>query len=89
MGLEKGREEGVQIGLERGREEGVQIGLEKGREEGIQLGLEKGVLVGKVHLLQQLLSEEPTPAEELLERPLEELNSLISQLQERLRSRGQ
>jgi predicted transposase/invertase (TIGR01784 family) len=90
--IESARREGLEIGLERGREEGVQIGLEKGREEGVQIGLEKGreegALVGKVHLLQQLLGEPPTPAEELLQHSLEELNSLISQLQERLRHRG-
>jgi len=88
-GIEKGREEGVQIGLEKGREEGreegVRIGLAKGREE----GREEGVLVGKIQVLQQLLGEQQTPAEELLQRPLDELNSLLSQLQERLRRRGQ
>jgi len=92
-GIEKGREEGVQIGLEKGREEGVQIGLAKGREEGRregrEEGREEGVLVGKIQVLQQLLGEAQTPAEELLKRPLDELNSLLSQLQERLRRRGQ
>jgi flagellar biosynthesis/type III secretory pathway protein FliH len=93
----EGREEGVQIGLKRGREEGVQIGLERGREEGVQIGLERGreegreegVLIGKIHVLQQLLGEPPTPVEELLRLPTDELNSLVSQLQERLRRRGE
>jgi len=79
-GLEKGREEGVQIGLEKGREEGVQIGLEKGREQ--------GALIGKIQLLEQLLGQAPTPTERLAERSLEELQSLLAELQERLRSRG-
>jgi predicted transposase/invertase (TIGR01784 family) len=104
-GREEGREEGVQIGLEKGREEGVQIGLEKGREEGrregreegVQIGLEKGlekgreegVLIGKIQLLEQLLGQQQTPDEELLGRSLEELKSLLSRLQERLRHRGE
>jgi len=84
-GLEKGREEGVQIGLEKGREEGVQIGLQKGREE----GREEGLLIGKIQLLEQLLGQPQTPAERLLGRPLDELEALVAQLQERLRSRGE
>ena len=54
--------------------------MEKGREQ--------GALIGKIQLLEQLLEERPTLAEDLLERSLEELNSLVSRLQERLRRRG-
>ena len=75
----------VQIGLEKGREEGVQIGLTKGREE----GREEGLVIGKIQLLEQLLGESPTPTHRLSQRSLDELNLLLAQLQERLRSRGE
>ena len=83
-GVEKGREEGRQ----EGREEGVQIGLEKGREEGREVGREEGVLIGKVQLLEQLLGQVATPTERLAGRSVEELNSLLAELQGRLRHRG-
>lgn len=74
--IESARREGV----EKGREEGVQIGLEKGREV--------GVLVGKIQLLEQLLGQVPTPTERLAGRSVEELDSLLAELQGRLRHRG-
>ena len=74
--IESARREGV----EKGREEGVRIGLEKGREV--------GVLVGKIQLLEQLLGQVATPTERLAGRSVEELNSLLAELQGRLRHRG-
>ncbi len=79
--IESARREGVEIGLQKGE----QIGLQKGREEGRL----QGVLIGKIQLLEQLLGEPPTPAEELLHRSLQELNALLARLQERLRGRGE
>jgi len=77
--------QGIEIGREEGREEGRQ----EGREEGIEAGREEGVLIGKIQLLQQLLGETPTATDLLSQRSREELNSLLAQLQERLRTRGQ
>ena len=59
-------------------------GLEAGREVGCEMGL----LAGKIQLIQQLLDEESSSTESLLSRSTEELSSMLSDLQERLRSRG-
>ena len=74
--MQEGREEGLQ----EGREEG----LEKGREEGREEGLEKGVLIGQIHMTQNLLKQERTPEEELIRKRKEELQSLLQQLQSQL-----
>ncbi|NOX54872.1 MAG: hypothetical protein GXP27_10630 [Planctomycetes bacterium] len=79
--VRRARRVGIEIGIEIGRAEGVQIGLEKGQE--------RGVVIGKIQMLEQLLGEPPTPTERLSRRSLDELNSLLAQLQERLRSRGE
>ena len=63
------------------RDEGIKIGTEQ--------GLERGSLTGKIQLLQQLLNQEPASTASLLERSLEELAALLSDLQQQLRSRGQ
>lgn len=67
-----------------------QWAMDGAREE----GREEGALAGKVQLLQQLLvlqqllGEEPSPMEALLEQPRDELVDLVAQLQERLRTRN-
>jgi predicted transposase/invertase (TIGR01784 family) len=60
---------------------------EQGREQGREEGLERGALIGKIQLLQQLLSEGPSTAADLRQQTLDELNSLLTDLQQRLRSR--
>jgi predicted transposase/invertase (TIGR01784 family) len=69
--------------LESAREQG----REQGREEGRQEGLEKGALMGKIQFLQQLLSEGPSAAADLRQQSLDELNALLTDLQQRLRGR--
>ena len=66
------------------REEGLAEGMEKGRQEGAA----QGTLAGKVQLLQELLGDPVVRASELLRRTSDELSELLSELQERLRSRG-
>ena len=58
------------------------------KEEGREEGREEGLLAGKIQLIQQLLGEESISTESLLNRSTEELSSMLSDLQERLRSRG-
>ena len=67
--------------LEGARLEGLEEGLEKGREE--------GVLVGKIQVLRQLLDEEAGSEDDLRNRSVEELSSLLDELQQRLRTRGE
>ena len=55
-----------------------------GREE----GREEGVVAGKIQLLLQLLGEDASSTGSLLQRPMKELSSMLSDLQQRLRSRG-
>ena len=52
-----------------------------------QEGRDEGSLAGKIQLLQQLLGEESSSTESLLERPMDELSTLLAVLQQRLRSR--
>jgi predicted transposase/invertase (TIGR01784 family) len=72
---------------EQGREEGREEGHEQGREQGREEGLERGALIGKIQLLQQLLGDGPSAAADLRQQPLDELNSLLTDLQQRLRGR--
>jgi flagellar biosynthesis/type III secretory pathway protein FliH len=72
-----------QWGLDSAREEGRQ----EGRQEAWQEGLEKGELVGKIQILQQHLGEEPSSTASLRERTISELSNMLSDLQQRLRSR--
>jgi len=65
-----------------------QEGLEAGREEGLEVGCEVGLLAGKIQVIQQLLGEDSSSTESLLSRSTEELLTMLSDLQERLRSRG-
>jgi len=62
-------------------------GREEGREEGEEKGIEKGLIAGKIQLLQQLLGDEELSTAALTARPLSELASLQTELQERLRNR--
>ena len=84
---EEGREAGRQEGREAGRQEGREAGRQEGREEGREEGLEIGSLAGKIQLLQQLLGEESSPTESLLEYSTGELSAFLVDLQQRLRSR--
>ncbi len=77
-----------QWAIESARREGLETGLEKGREEGIEKGREEGVLIGKIQVLEQLLDEPPTPTAHLSQRSVAELDTLLAQLQQRLRDRG-
>jgi len=80
--------EGARLeGLEKGREEGLEKGHEEGLEEGLEKGLEKGVLVGKIQLLRQLLDEDAGSEKSLQRCSIEELAAMLSELQQRLRSR--
>jgi flagellar biosynthesis/type III secretory pathway protein FliH len=62
--------------------------IEGARQEGLEAGREVGLLAGKIQLIQQLLDEKSSSTESLLNRSTEELSSTLSDLQERLRSRG-
>ena len=64
-----------------------QWGLDSAREEGRQEGRQEGSLAGKIQLLQQLLGEESSSTESLLDFPMDELSRLLADLQQRLRSR--
>ena len=61
---------------------------EQGRNEGIEQGIEQGAVIGKIQLLQQLLNAPEQPAKELGTLDQNVLVNLLSELQERLRSRN-
>ena len=65
-----------------------QWAIQGAREEGREEGLERGAVVGRIQLLQQLLGEEESSLEDLRELPTKELATKLTDLQQRLRSRG-
>ena len=62
-------------------------GLEEGLERGLKRGLERGELRGKIHMLQEILGDPPTENEDLDRQTLDELSTILAQLQDRLRNR--
>lgn len=66
----------------------IQGAREEGRERGREEGREEGSLAGKIQLLQQLLGEGETSIADLLQRDNSALLTMLSELQEHLRSRG-
>ena len=73
---EQGFEQGQQVGHEKGRE--------VGRQEGCEEGLARGALIGKIQILQQLLCDDPSSDADLRQQSLDELNSRLTDLQQRL-----
>jgi predicted transposase YdaD len=61
-------------------EQGLEQGLEKGRAE----GREEGLLMGRIRTLQEVLRQPVTPQQTLATLPLQQLQSLATQLQELL-----
>ena len=57
--------------------------LDGAREQGREEGLERGTLIGKIQLLHQLLGEDPSADADLRQQTLDELNSLLTDLQRR------
>ena len=58
------------------------------RHEGREEGREEGLLIGKIQLLQQLLGEQPSIFDDLLQSGSDALAAMLSQLQHRLNSRS-
>ena len=65
-----------------------QEGFEEGWKIGLQEGREAVSLAGKIQLLQQLLDEDSSSTESLLQHSNEELSSMLTDLQQRFPSRG-
>lgn len=86
--MEGAKKEGWKEGHQQGLEEGRTEGREEGRTEGREEGREEGAIVGKMQLIQQLLGEEVSSADRLLENSLDDLSKQLAALQERLRSRS-
>ena len=80
---------GLEQGLEQGRAEGIEQCIEQGRVEGQQEGLKMGVDLGKllcqINSFQNLLGLVTSSDQELMNKDLEELKSLGSDLENQLR----
>ena len=59
----------------------IQIGKSQGLQEGREEGREEGIIIGQIHMTQNLLKQEMTPQEEFIRKSKEELQSLLQQLQ--------
>ena len=62
----------------------IQIGKSQGLQEGREEGREEGIIIGQIHMTQNLLKQEMTPREELIRKSKEELQRLLQQLQSQL-----
>ncbi len=58
------------------------------REEGRQEGREEGRAIGRIQLLQDLLGDPVTSEESLRTTPIEQLVSMVEELQSKLRQRN-
>lgn len=65
----------------------LEYALTEGRQQGIQEGRQQGLLMGRITLLQQLLGAPQSTPDELSRHSETELNELIEQLQQQLRTR--
>jgi len=65
----------------------AEAAVDDAREEGREQGKQLGILAGKIQLLQELLDEEVSSENDLLQRSSDELSNMIVELQQRLRNR--
>ncbi len=77
-------QEFVEEGIQKGLQEGLQIGEQKGRQEGRQEGMQKGELIGKIQLIQQILKQTVSTRDELLEKTIPELQSMLDNLEKKM-----
>jgi hypothetical protein len=73
-----------QKGIEQGMKKGLEQGIQQGIQQGTQQGIEKGEVIGQIRHCQKILKITQTPPSELAARPLEELSSLLTELEARL-----
>jgi predicted transposase/invertase (TIGR01784 family) len=66
----------------------IQSNLIDARQEGQAIGLEKGQAIGRIRLLQELLGVPVASDKSLPATPLEQLTSIMEELQAKLRQRG-
>ncbi|MFM7163663.1 MAG: PD-(D/E)XK nuclease family transposase, partial [Planctomycetaceae bacterium] len=87
QGLEIGEARGIEIGEARGIEIGEARGIEIGEARGEARGIRKGLLQGQVVLLQQLLQVPVSTDEQLAAFDLDQLNHMLTQLQQQFSHR--
>ena len=78
---------GRQQGLEIGEARGIEIGEARGIEIGEARGIRRGLLQGQIVLLQQLLRLPVSTDEQLAAFDLDQLNHMLTQLQQQLSHR--
>ena len=69
------------------KKEGLEQGLKQGLEQGREQGREEGLLVGKIQVLQQVLTEPIESRDTLLGQPIDQLLGKLKTLQQRFDSR--
>ena len=91
QGLEIGEARGIEIGEARGEARGIEIGEARGEARGIEIGeargIRRGLLQGQIVLLQQLLRLPVSTDEQLAAFDLDQLNHMLTQLQQQLSHR--
>ncbi|MFM7836732.1 MAG: hypothetical protein ACKPJD_33480, partial [Planctomycetaceae bacterium] len=86
-----GRQQGLEIGEALGEARGIEIGeargIEIGEARGEARGIRRGLLQGQVVLLQQLLRLPVSTDEQLAAFDLDQLNQMLTQLQQQFSHR--
>ncbi len=59
----------------------IDQGLQKGIEKGMEKGMEKGQFIGQIQLIQRLLKRPQTPNESLAILDVEELKTMLTNLE--------
>ncbi len=77
----------IQSNLIDARQEGREEGREEGRQEGIEIGDKRGKLKASIQIYEGLLSDSVTSESILNSRSTEDLESMVANLQKRLRDR--
>ena len=77
------RQEGRQEGLQEGRQEGIEIGEQRGEQRGDR----RGKLKASIQIYEELLGDSVTSENILSSQSTEELESIVANLQKRLRDR--
>ncbi len=78
----------IQSNLIDARQEGRQEGIEIGEQRGEQRGKQRGKLMGSMRVYESLLGDTFTSDNDLSKLSTEALESMVAQLQKRLRDRS-
>lgn len=76
------------LAREEGVKEGIGQGIATGLGQGLEIGGERGIFAGKIQLLEQMLGDQETASDVLLEQDVEALRQRLEMLQKRMAAKN-